>query len=119
VKSPAARNALLLVGSDAGVNVWTDDKVILRHDVGRGAKIDEDKVRFHLRQGWKLLFKIMQGEQVWGLAARNSGDDLLSIESLEADPLCDLPLVRRRARMLRFRAFALLLATHLPKLNRI
>ncbi|HLY10835.1 MAG TPA: protein kinase [Planctomycetota bacterium] len=92
VKSPAAMDATLYVGSDDGVKVWANGTVIHRHEVGRGLKIDEDRVSFRLLKGWNLLlFKVTQRDQGWGLSARISDDSQRPIDGLEYDPIGDLP----------------------------
>jgi predicted Ser/Thr protein kinase len=92
VKSPAAMDATLFVGSDDGVKVWANGTVIHRHEIGRGLKIDEDQVPFRLLKGWNLLlFKVTQWNQGWGLSARIGDDRQRPIEGLEYDPIGDLP----------------------------
>jgi predicted Ser/Thr protein kinase/DNA-directed RNA polymerase subunit RPC12/RpoP len=91
VKAPAAMNVLLLVGSDDGVKIWANGAVIHTHDAGRGVKIDEDKVALHLHPGWnRLLFKVTQWTQGWGLAVRIADINLRPIDGLEYDATGDL-----------------------------
>jgi len=69
IYSPSERNALLLVGSDDGVKLWLNDKMVHRHLVYRGLRRCEDKVPVRLAAGWnRLLAKVINGEGGFGLS---------------------------------------------------
>ncbi len=71
VLSPEARQTLILVGSDDGVRIWLNDKLIHNNPAYRGAYPDQDKVQAELKQGWnKLLIKVQQGGGGWGYYLR-------------------------------------------------
>ncbi len=87
VKSPAASDARLLVGSDDGVKVWLNGSAVHRREANRALKPDEDVVPCRLEAGWnRLLFKVTQGGGLTGLSLRVTGAD-----GLEFDPFGDLP----------------------------
>jgi eukaryotic-like serine/threonine-protein kinase len=91
VKSPAATEARLLLGSDDGVKVWLNGEPIFAHEVGRGVHIDEDKVPMALKPGWnRLMIRVHQGGGGWGLAARITDAALRPIDGLEYDAYGDL-----------------------------
>jgi hypothetical protein len=92
VKATAPQDATLLVGSDDGVKIWVNGAVVHTRDVGRGMRVDEDQVRIHLKAGWnRLMFKVTQRGQGWGLAARIADADLRPVDGLEYDAYGDLP----------------------------
>ena len=71
VKSPSARDARLLLGSDDGVKVWVNGKSVYTNHETRGVERDKDKVDIRLNEGPnRLLFKVDQHFGGWGLIAR-------------------------------------------------
>jgi hypothetical protein len=71
VHSPDEREALMLLGSDDGVRVWINDKLVHTNPAYRGAYPDQDRVPVFLKKGWnKLLIKILQGGGGWGYYVR-------------------------------------------------
>lgn len=61
----------LAVGSDDGVQVWVNGKLVHEHLVARGVKLDEDLVPVLLRTGENtLLLKVENGGGAWGLSCR-------------------------------------------------
>jgi len=69
--SPDDRKATLLVGSDDGVKVWLNGKLVHTHHAHRGLKPDEDRIPIRLRKGDNtLLIKIDQGQGPFGFAVR-------------------------------------------------
>ena len=72
VDSPkTTSDATLYVGSDDGVMVWVNGKMVHRNGVARGLRVGEDKISgLSLNAGKNtLVFKIGQGEGDWSLAA--------------------------------------------------
>jgi HEAT repeat protein len=75
-----AADALLLVGSDDGVQAWLNGAVVHANNTDRPAVIDEDTAPIRLNQGPNLLMlKITQGAGGWSACAR--------IVSPEGEPL--------------------------------
>lgn len=63
--------ALLAVGSDDGVRIWVNGKLVHDHPVRRGLRLDEDIVAASLKAGENaVLVKVEQGVGGWGLAMR-------------------------------------------------
>lgn len=71
VFSPDDRQALMLIGSDDGIRIWVNDKLVHSNPAYRGAYPDQDKVAVELKKGWnKLLVKVLQGGGGWGYYLR-------------------------------------------------
>ncbi|MFH1614341.1 MAG: alpha-galactosidase [Planctomycetota bacterium] len=61
----------LLVGSDEGIAIWLNGRLIHFHDVSRPIDRDQDSVSLSLSKGINfLLFKISQTLGYWGFIAR-------------------------------------------------
>lgn len=61
------QKALLEIGSDDGVKVWLNDKLVHQNNVTRGLEHAQDIVEISLKNGWnKLLMKVTQGVGGWG-----------------------------------------------------
>lgn len=62
--------AHLIMGSDDGVKVWLNQKLIHAKNVHRGCNPLDDAVALQLKKGWnELLFKVTQGTGGWELTA--------------------------------------------------
>ncbi|MBM4061389.1 MAG: hypothetical protein FJ265_09900 [Planctomycetes bacterium] len=73
---PAATDATLALGSDDGVALWLDGKLVHNHQVARGVTVDEDKVQVHLHEGPNtILLRIDQGAGDFGFCLRVLGPD--------------------------------------------
>jgi hypothetical protein len=71
VYSPDDREATLLIGSDDGIKIWLNNKLVHSNPAYRGAYPDQDKIKVNLHKGKnKLLLKILQGGGGWGFYAR-------------------------------------------------
>ena len=71
VSSPTARKTQMLIGSDDGVRIWLNEKLVHSNPAYRGAYPDQDKIPVDLEHGWnKLLVKILQGGGGWGFYVR-------------------------------------------------
>ncbi len=69
VWSDGEQPARLEIGSDDGVKVWLNGKVVHAANVNRGLTVAEDKVDVTLSAGWnEVLLKVMQGGGDWGFA---------------------------------------------------
>jgi HEAT repeat protein len=71
VYSPKAQDVSLEVGSDDGVKIWLNGKVVHANNVNRGLAVGQDKVKAALAQGWNtVLMKITQGGAQWAACLR-------------------------------------------------
>ena len=71
VRSPDVHHTHLLLGSDDGVRIWLNEKLIHSNPAYRGAYPDQDKIPVVLKKGWnKILIKVLQGGGGWGFYAR-------------------------------------------------
>jgi CubicO group peptidase (beta-lactamase class C family) len=71
IKAPAAANALLGVGSDDGIKIWLNGKLVHDNWIPRGVNKDEDVVPLKLVKGSnQLLIKVQDIEGGWSFAAR-------------------------------------------------
>jgi len=67
IKSPTAQKAIISAGSDDGVKMWINGKMVLASDAHRGAAPGQEKVPVDLKEGWnEVLLKITQGDGGWG-----------------------------------------------------
>jgi len=67
VRSPKARRALLSAGSDDSIKAWVNGKLVVSHDIQRGAAPGQEQVAVELKAGWnEVLLKITQGHGGWG-----------------------------------------------------
>ena len=83
VFSPEPQNALLLLGSDDGAKVWLNDRVVWTNPAWRGIQMENDRIPVQLHKGWnKLLIKINQGSQGWGICAQILSPDYRELPSL-------------------------------------
>lgn len=74
--SPSRQAARLQLGSDDGVKVWLNGKLIHARNVARGVSPDEDKVDATLQEGInELLLKVTNGAGDWGAIVRFAGQD--------------------------------------------
>jgi hypothetical protein len=87
VWSPAEQKVLLLVGSNDGVKVWLNGKVVHSNNIARIIMRDEDKVEVTLLKGWnKLLLKVSQSGGTWSACARFRSLDDKSLPGLKFVP---------------------------------
>jgi pimeloyl-ACP methyl ester carboxylesterase len=71
IKRSQAGQALLAAGSDDGVRMWLNGKLVHHHAIRRGLRADEDLVPVTFRAGENdLLVKVEQGLGDWGLCVR-------------------------------------------------
>jgi HEAT repeat protein len=76
INSTRAQKAQLEIGSDDGVKVWVNGKVVHANNAARPLKQGDDKVKIDLKQGSNtLLLKITQGGGDWQACARLAGAD--------------------------------------------
>lgn len=71
IKSPTATNAFLGLGSDDGIKVWLNGKLVHDNWVPRSVKKDEDLVPIKLVKGSnQLLIKVQDMQGGWAFVAR-------------------------------------------------
>lgn len=71
LESPIAQNVVLSVGSDDGIKIWIDDRLVHDHHIGRAAAPDQDIVVVRLRRGiHRCLVKVDEGHGEWGFYLR-------------------------------------------------
>jgi HEAT repeat protein len=82
--SDGEQPARLEVGSDDGVKVWLNGKVVHAANVNRGLTVAEDKVDIALNAGWnELLLKVVQGSGDWGFACGVRAPDGGKLEGIK------------------------------------
>ncbi len=71
VWSPKKQSVRFELGSDDGIKVWLNGKVIHARNIARGVSPGQDKVNATLNQGWnRVLMKITQGSGQWAACAK-------------------------------------------------
>ena len=74
INSPEEKDVLLGIGSDDGVKVWINGKLIHENWVGRAANKDDDLVPAKLQKGKnQILLKVQNMQIGWGFAFRVLG----------------------------------------------
>ncbi|MEN6424738.1 MAG: DUF1080 domain-containing protein [Phycisphaerales bacterium] len=83
VWSPNTQKATLQLGTDDGVKVWLNGKMVHANNASRGVMPDEDKVPVTLQQGVnELLLKVTNGSGDWGAIARFVGEGGKPLENI-------------------------------------
>jgi len=68
--SDSDKKGYLIMGTDDGVKLWHNDKLVHENNTDRGCNITDDKVQLNIQKGKNiLLFKIRQGTGGWEMAA--------------------------------------------------
>ena len=81
--SEREQEATLEVGSDDGVKVWFNQKVVLAKNVLRGLKVGDDKINVTLEKGWNaLMLKVVQAGGSSGVACGVSSPDGGKLEGI-------------------------------------
>lgn len=71
IESPKEQDARLEIGTDDGVTVWLNGKLIHVKEVPRSLKVNEDKVAVKFKAGWNtLLVRVSQGGGGWDACVR-------------------------------------------------
>jgi HEAT repeat protein len=85
--SPAATDALLLLGSDDGIKAWLNGAVVSGNNTDRPLAVDQDAAAVKLRQGTnELMLKVTQGAGGWAVCARFVGTNGAPIPGLVDEP---------------------------------
>jgi len=67
VRCGTSAKAKFEIGSDDGVKVWLDDRMVHRNGAARPMKRGEDVVDVELTRGWhRIMMKVTQGGGHWG-----------------------------------------------------
>lgn len=71
IKAPAATSVILGLGSDDGVKVWLNSKLVHENWIGRAVSRDNDVIPLNLVKGSnQLLLKVQNMQGGWGFIAR-------------------------------------------------
>ncbi|NQT27918.1 ADP-ribosylglycohydrolase family protein [candidate division KSB1 bacterium] len=77
-------DVVMELGSDDGVKVWINGKLIHTNNIFRGCNAGEDKVPVHLNAGWNTcMMKISQGTGGWAAAVNIVDENKEAIKSLK------------------------------------
>jgi hypothetical protein len=86
IKSPAAMDALLQVGSDDGVKVWLNGEVVHANNAQRGLVPPFDILDIKLREGWNdIMLKVTDCTAGWATCCRIRHTDGTAIDGLELE----------------------------------
>jgi len=84
VYCPQPQAARLEIGSDDGVKVWLNGKLVHAQNVARPLQIGSDKIDVSLNAGWNiLLLKVTQNNLGWEFSARLVSSDGTHLEGLQ------------------------------------
>jgi len=84
IYSPAKQSALLDLGTDDGVKVWLNERLVHGKNVARPLLPGSDKVELNLNEGWNdLLLKVTQNNLGWEFCARVLKPDGSHLEGLK------------------------------------
>jgi len=90
VWSPADQDVRLELGSDDGIKVWIDDKLVHAHKINRGIAIAQDKVDTRLKKGWnRVLVKVANSGGGWSFCFRICKRDGGALDGLKASIECE------------------------------
>jgi CubicO group peptidase (beta-lactamase class C family) len=96
IEMPEKGNALLGIGSDDGLKVWLNGKLVHENWIGRPAQIDDDVVPVELLKGRnRLLLKVQNMQGPWGFVCRRLGKGALADKLGVAARQGDLEMVGR------------------------
>ncbi len=87
VRSPKEQSAKLQLGSDDGIKVWLNGKLIHENNATRPVSKADDTVTVDLKKGWNsLMLKIVEGTGQWGAAARFTNSEGQALDNLRINP---------------------------------
>lgn len=82
--SPVDQEVRLDIGSDDGVKVWINDKLVHSNSATRPCTPGQDKVKVGLKKGWNaVLVKVTQGGGEWELSFRVARPDGTALEGMK------------------------------------
>jgi len=84
--SQQQRKVKLEIGSDDGIKVWINDKLVHKNNAARGTMPGEDVIQTELKQGWNsFLLKVTNGGGAWSFCLRIVDVDGNPIDDLKTD----------------------------------
>ncbi len=87
IQSPTKQDARIEAGSDDGLKVWLNGKVVHANNATRPCSPGSDKAKVSLNEGWNdLLVKVTQGGGEWSVCLRFRGPNGERLVGLVADP---------------------------------
>jgi CubicO group peptidase (beta-lactamase class C family) len=90
-----AKEFLTGVGSDDGIKIWLNNKLVHENWIGRPVQKDDDLVPFPLKKGRnEILVKIQNMEYGWGFTCRTIGQKLFPEKLFNAAGKGDLGAVK-------------------------
>jgi hypothetical protein len=90
IVSETEQNAMLEVGSDDGVKIWLNGKVVHSNNTVRPCSPGQDKVKIKLNKGNNtLLIKVTQGGGEWALSCRICSPDGKPLSNITIMPKVD------------------------------
>lgn len=79
-----AEEVLFELGSDDGIKVWVNDKLVHQNNVERGLEHANDVVNVDLKKGWNtVLMKVTQGVGGWGASLAITNQDHVTVQTLK------------------------------------
>ena len=87
IQSPARQEARIEAGSDDGIKIWLNGKVVHANNATRPNTPGSDRAKVTLEEGWNdLLVKVTQGGGEWSVCLRFRGPGGERLVGLVADP---------------------------------
>lgn len=87
VYSPREQKVRLEIGSDDGIKLWVNGKIVHAKNIARAVNAGDDKAEATLKEGWNdFLAKVTQNNQGCGLCLRIRGEDGKTLDGLRFDP---------------------------------
>ncbi len=84
---PAGGKVRMGIGSDDGVKLWVDGKLVHANNAHRPCKPGEDKAEATLKKGWNVvLAKVTQSGGDWAFSLRIAAEDGSAVSGLRVDP---------------------------------
>ena len=81
--SPTDQDVRLELGTDDGVKVWVNGKLVHSNNAIRPVRVGQDKVKAHLKKGWnRVLVKISQAGGQWAFCFRVCRPDGRALDGL-------------------------------------
>lgn len=95
IVAPEPVKVLLGVGSDDGIKIWLNGKLVHQNWVGRAVRKDDDTVPLNLQKGKnQLLLKIQNQQGTWGFVCRLLDSEALAGKFVTAANTGDLETVK-------------------------
>ncbi|MDQ1317396.1 MAG: hypothetical protein QG588_1048, partial [Candidatus Poribacteria bacterium] len=93
---PDTTTALLGIGSDDGVKVWLNGKLIHENWISRGVTKDDDIIHVTFQKGRnQILLKVQNQQEGWGFACRIVGTTTLAEKLVSSAEQGDLKAIER------------------------